>query len=141
MATHSTKASEIKRDWRLISAKDEILGRLSSRIASLLQGKHKAYYSAHLDCGDYVVVTDAALVKVTGRKRTGKVYSRHSGYPQGFKQTTFEKLMTKDPTRIIYKAVYGMLPDNKLKSGRLLRLKIFPGSEHDFKDKKFIDGN
>lgn len=141
MTTYSTKASEIKRDWYFVDARDLILGRLASKLAGLLQGKHKPYYVPHLDCGDYVVVVNASLVKVTGKKRGDKVYSHHSGYPGGLKQATFNELMAKDPTIVIRKAVFGMLPDNKLKPGRLLRLKIFPGSEHDFKDKKFVSEN
>ena len=131
----SLKKSEIERKWHLIDAKDQILGRMSTRIAKLLMGKDKVYYVPHLDCGDFVVLINAEKVKVTGRKETQKLYQRHSGYPGGFKEITFEKQMAKDPEKIIVYAVGGMLPKNKLKDPRLKRLKIFTGAEHKFADK------
>jgi len=135
MRTKATKASEIKRFWHLIDAQDQILGRLSTRIAHLLLGKDKPYFVNFLDCGDYVVVINADKVKVTGRKAKQKMYSRHSGYPGGFKQISFEKQMVKDPRKIIRHAVAGMLPKNKLQDKRLARLKIFLGEKHPYEDK------
>lgn len=135
MTTYSTKASEIKRSWHLIDARSQILGRLATRISRLLMGKHKPYFVPHLDCGDYVVVINAKEVKVTGKKETQKQYYRHSGYPGGFRQITFEKQMAKDPRKIIYHAVAGMLPKNKLKDKRLTRLKIFIDEKHQYEDK------
>jgi large subunit ribosomal protein L13 len=137
MDTYSPRQSEIKREWRFVNADGEVLGRLASKIALLLQGKDKAYFVSHLDCGDYVVVTNASKVKITGRKAKQKIYVRHSGYPGGFRKIVFEKQMEKDPTKVIRKAVFGMLPDNKLKSKRLARLKIFAGEENPYKNKKF----
>lgn len=135
MRTKTTKKSEIKREWHLIDAKDQILGRLAGRIALFLMGKTKPYYVANLDCGDYVVVTNAAKVKVTGKKELQKNYYRHSGYPGGFKQITLGEQRQKDPTKIIEHAISGMLPKNKLRDPRLARLKVFKGEEHDYGDK------
>lgn len=133
--TKATKASEIKREWHLIDAKDQILGRMAVKIASLLMGKEKIYLVNYLDCGDYVVVINAENVQVTGRKREQTIFYRHSGYPGGFKEISFKQQMAKDPTQIIRHAVSGMLPKNKLRDMRLARLKIFAGSKHDFEDK------
>ena len=135
MKTKSTKKSEIKRNWHLFDAKDKILGRMSSQIAMLLMGKGKPYFVPHLDCGDYVVVTNAAQVKVTGKKQEQKKYYRHSGYPGGFKELIFNQQMAKDPRKIISHAVSGMLPKNKLRDKRLARLKIFIDENHPYKDK------
>lgn len=130
-----TKQSEIKRVWHLIDAKDQILGRLSTKIAELLMGKGKSYFVRHLDCGDLVVVINAEKVKVTGKKEKQKKYYRYSGYPGGLKSETLGQLRQKNPTRIIYEAVKGMLPQNKLKKRMLTRLYIFTGEEHPYKDK------
>jgi len=135
MKTRSVKKSEIKRIWHLVDAKGQILGRLATKIASLLIGKNKPYFVPHLDCGDYVVVVNASQVKVSGRKAQQKKYYRYSGYPGGLKEITFSQQMVKDPTRIIWHAVAGMLPKNKLRDQRLARLKIFAGEEHPYKDK------
>jgi len=135
MKTQATKASQIKREWHLFDAKTEILGRLSVKIAKLLMGKTKPYFVTNLDCGDYVVVVNADKIGTTGRKLDKKIYYRHSGYPGGFRSLTLAQQMTKDPTQVIYKAVAGMLPQNKLKSKRLARLKIFKDAKHDYEDK------
>jgi len=139
MKTKATKASEIKRVWHLIDGQDQILGRMATKTARLLMGKDKPYFVNYLDCGDYVVVTNAAKIKVTGKKAKQKVYYRHSGYPGGFREISFAKQMEKDPRKIIRHAVAGMLPKNKLRDKRLARLKIFVNAEHSYKDKKFID--
>ena len=133
--TKTTKASEIKRGWYLIDVKDKRLGRVASQIAGLLIGKTKVYYSPNLDCGDYVVVINAAEVEVSGRKRKQKLYQHHSGYPGGFKERTFEELMKRDPRKIIHYAVSGMLPKNKLRDQRLRRLKVFSDDQHLYQDK------
>lgn len=133
--TKATKASEIKRFWHLIDAKGQILGRLSTRIAQFLMGKNKPYFVNYLDCGDYVVVINAAKVEITGRKAKQKMYYRHSGYPGGFREISFEKQMTKDPRKIIRHAVSGMLPKNKLRDRRLARLKIFVDEKHPYGEK------
>src|SRR4030042_2619790 len=121
--TYQPKAKEVKRDWHLMDAKGQILGRLASQIAVYLMGKHKSVYSNHMDMGDYVVVINAKDIKLTGKKTQQKLYRSHSGYPGGFKEVKFEKLINENPNRVIQKAVSGMLPDNRLKSKRILRLK------------------
>lgn len=133
--TKPTKLSEIRRAWHLVDAKEEILGRVSSRIAQLLMGKGKPYYVPYLDCGDYVVVINAVSVKVTGKKPTQKIYMRYSGYPSGLKRKTYRQVMDEDPTRIIKEAVSGMLPKNKLRDVFLRRLYIFADEKHPYKDK------
>lgn len=135
MHTKATKASEVKRSWHLVDAKGKILGRLSTQIVPLLMGKNKPYFVNYLDCGDYVVVTNAASIQITGKKAKQKLYRRHSGYPGGFREIPFEKQMAKDPRKIIYHAVSGMLPKNKLRAKRLARLKIFVDEKHPYKSK------
>lgn len=140
--TKATKASEIKRNWHLVDVGDKMLGRVSTRIAKLLIGKDKVYYSPNLDCGDYVVVINAKDVEISGRKRKQKLYRRHSGYPGGFKELTFQQLMQKDPRKVIRQTVKGMLPKNKLRDGRLARLKVFINDQHSYQDKfKKKDGS
>jgi len=138
MKTKATKKAEIKRSWHLFDADGQILGRLATQIAGLLIGKGKVNYAPYLDGGDYVVVINAAKVKVTGRKSDQKMYRRHSGYPGGFRELTFRQQMAKDPRKIVLHAVSGMLPKNKLRSPRLRRLKVFTDEKHDYQDKKFI---
>src|SRR4030043_690411 len=133
--TRVTKAKEIKREWHLIDAQGQILGRMSVNIAALLMGKNKLSFVPYLDGGDYVVVINAAKVKVSGRKAENKLYYRHSGYPGGFKKVTFAQQMAKDPTQIIRHAIEGMLPKNKLRDQRLARLKIFSENQHQYEDK------
>lgn len=135
MKTQTTKMSTIKREWHLLDAKGQVLGRLASKIGQLLMGKNKLYFVSHLDCGDWVVVINAKKVAVTGKKKDNKIYAWHTNYPQGFRQLTYKQMMLKDPTKIIYHAVSGMLPKNKLRDKRLTRLKIFAGEEHKYKDK------
>ena len=125
--TYSVKAGEIKREWHLIDATDEILGRLSTRIASLLMGKHKATFSRHLDVGDYVVVINAEKIKVTGKKATDKLYYRHTGYPGGLRSIALGKMMEEHPTRAIEYAVKGMIPHNKLGNQIIKKLKVYVG--------------
>lgn len=133
--TYQPKASEIKREWHLIDAKSEMLGRLATKIAGLLMGKGKRTYSAHMDSGDYVVVTNARKVPVTGNKEKQKIYYRHSGYPGGLHQRTLAEQRVKNPTKIIELAVYNMLPKNKLRGPRMARLKIFSEESHPYDDK------
>lgn len=133
--TYQPKAKEIKREWHLIDAKGRILGRMSTEIATLLTGKHKRVFSKHMDMGDFVVVINAKDVELTGKKSIQKIYRGHSGYPGGFKEVKISKLMKEAPTKIIEKAVAGMLPENRLKRARLVRLKIFAGNTHSFNDK------
>jgi len=132
MKTRVTKKSEIKREWHLIDASNKPLGRLAGDIARVLMGKNKTYFADNLDCGDYVVITNAGKVSVTGRKPEQKKYYRHSGYPGGFRVTTFNEQMKKDPRKIIVHAVSGMLPKNKLQDTMIQRLKVFVGTEHPY---------
>jgi len=135
MKTYSTKKTDIKRNWHLIDAKGLILGRMASNIAQLLIGKNKVYYCFNLDCGDWIVVINAADIQVTGRKETQKKYRWHTGYPGGFRELTFKQMMDKDPAKVIQLAVSGMLPKNKLRAKRLTRLRIYAGEEHKYEDK------
>ncbi len=137
-ATVSTKATEIKREWYLIDIKDKTLGRTSVQIAKLLSGKAKPYFVRNLDCGDYVVITNAKEVKVTGKKELQKSYKRHSGYPGGFKSETLKELRARKAQDIITHAVKGMLPDNRLRDRMLTRLFVFEGDTHTYTDKKLI---
>jgi large subunit ribosomal protein L13 len=130
MKTFSAKPADVVRKWYLIDASEVSLGRSSTKVAELLLGKGKPQFTHHIDCGDFVVVINAASVKVTGKKMTDKMYYSHSGYPGGLKEATLAEKLAKDPTEVIIHAVRGMLPDNKLRDGRLKRLKVYAGSEH-----------
>ena len=135
MKTFQPTQKEIVRKWHLVNARGEVLGRIASKIAGFLMGKNKATYSAHMDSGDFVVVTNSEKVVLTGKKREQKVYRGHSGYPGGFKEVTFEKMSKEHPERIIQHAVSGMLPDNRLKQDRMARLKVFKGEQHSYEDR------
>ena len=130
MKTFSAKAHEVKRDWYIVDASDKVLGRLATEIARRLRGKHKAEYTSHVDTGDYIIVTNAEKVTVTGRKFENKLYYSHSGHPGGIKDISFNKLQKKNPARIIELAVKGMLPKNPLGREMFRKLKIYVGSEH-----------
>ncbi|RME32424.1 MAG: 50S ribosomal protein L13 [Gammaproteobacteria bacterium] len=130
MKTFTATPATIKRDWYEIDAEGKVLGRLASEIARRLRGKHKPEYTPHMDTGDYIVVVNAAKVSVTGRKFSDKTYHRHSGYPGGLKSITFDKLIAKDPERVIRTAVKGMLPKGPLGRAMLRKLRIYPGAEH-----------
>ena len=127
---YRTRASELKPDWHVIDAEGRTLGRLCTEIAVLLQGKHKPIYVPYLNTGDYVIVVNAEKIHVTGNKLEQKVYYRHSGYHGGLKEETLAKVLAKTPTRVIKKAVKGMLPKNSLGRHMLSRLKIYAGGEH-----------
>lgn len=127
--TYQPKAKEIKREKHHLDANGEILGRLATKIARLLIGKHKRTYSPHLDSGDFVVVTNAKEVLVTGKKEKQKTYYRHSGYPGGLKAERLEELRARNPKRIVEYAVWNMLPKNRLRKNRMARLKVFAGIE------------
>lgn len=131
----TTKKQEIKREWHLIDAREKILGRLASEITPLLIGKNKSYFVNYLDCGDYVVIINAAMIRTTGEKEKNKKYTHYSGYPGGLKTITLEKLRSEHPERIIEYAVRNMLPKNKLRDQRMARLKIFASAEHPYADK------
>jgi large subunit ribosomal protein L13 len=130
MKTYSPKPHELTHDWFLIDATDLTLGRLATRAAGLVLGKHKPQFAPHIDCGDNVVIVNAEKVAVTGNKLTDKKYYRHSGYPGGIKETSLEELLAKHPTLAIEHAVAGMLPKNRLQDDRLRRLKVYAGPEH-----------
>jgi large subunit ribosomal protein L13 len=119
-----------QRNWYLVDAKGHTLGRLAVQIARVLMGKHKPIYTPHVDVGDYVVVINAADVKVTGKKREQKMYYHYSGYPGGLRERTFEQMITKHPTRPIYDAVRRMLPKSTLGRRMLRKLKVYPGPDH-----------
>ncbi len=128
--TYSPRGSEIERRWYVVDATNETLGRLASRIARVLEGKHKPTYAPHLDCGDHVIVLNAAKVAVTRDKRETKIYYRHSGYPHGLKQETLGQLLARRPEEVIRRAVKGMLPHNRLGARQLRKLKVYAGPDH-----------
>jgi len=130
MKTHSTKPSEIERQWYVVDAEGRTLGRLASEIAKILKGKHKPIYAPNLDTGDFVVVVNAEKVHVTGRKMDQKLYHRHSGYPGGLRSITLRDQLKRHPTRVIHSAVRGMLPHNKLGRSMLGKLKVYAGDAH-----------
>lgn len=130
MKTFSAKTHEVERDWYVIDASDAVLGRLATEIARRLRGKHKAEYTPHVDTGDYIIVTNAEKVVVTGRKFKEKMYYNHSGKPGGLKSISFDKLQEKNPARIIERAVKGMLPKNPLGREMYRKLKIYVGAAH-----------
>lgn len=136
MKTYSAKPSEVVRSWYVIDASEAPLGRVATKIATLLTGKTKPMFTHHIDCGDYVVVINAANLVVTGNKLEKKMYYRHSNYPGGLTETTLAEKMASDPTKVIFQAVRGMLPVNKLRPGRLERLKIYAGAEHNHEAQK-----
>jgi len=137
--TYAVKASEIERGWWLVDASDQTLGRLATRIATLLEGKHKPIYSPHLDSGDHVVVVNAAKVRVTGNKLTQKIYYRHSNYPGGLKEESLQTLMARKPEIVIERAVKGMLPQNRLGRAMFKKLKVYAGADHPHQAQQPVD--
>lgn len=130
MKTHAVKASEITREWHVIDASGQTLGRLAARVAVLLRGKHKPTYSPHLDVGDHVIVINAAKIKVTGHKLSDKMYYRHSQYPGGLKTVALGELLEKRPGRVIELAVKGMLPHNSLGRQMFRKLRVYAEGKH-----------
>ena len=130
MKTKSIKQSEINKEWWLVDAQGQTLGRFSSKIAQILRGKHKVDFTPHMDMGDFVIVINAEKVKLTGTKENNKVYFRHTGYPGGVKETKYSEMIQKFPERIVENAVKGMLPHNRLGRKILLNLKVYKGQEH-----------
>lgn len=128
--TYSAKPTEVARNWFIVDASGQTLGRLATQIATKLTGKDKPMYTSHIDCGDYVVVLNSDKIAVTGNKLADKKYYRHSGYPGGIKEITLEAQMAKDSTQVIEHAVAGMLPKNKLRDERLKRLKVYATDQH-----------
>ncbi len=130
MKTFTLKAKDIKKNWYLIDAEDQVLGRLSTKIAQLIRGKEKPEFTPHLDMGDFVIVVNADKVKVSGSKEDDKVYWRHSGFPGGQKETSLSEMRDKFPDRIITNAVKGMLPHNRLGRKMLKNLKVYADENH-----------
>ena len=135
MRTIQPKQTNIKRDWHLIDANGKILGRTATEIVKYLMGKHKKDYTPHVDMGDHVVVINCEKIKVTGKKAEQKLYYSHSGYPGGFKQVTYRKMSEEHPERIIELAVKRMLPENRLRDNRMVRLKVLVGERNPYKAK------
>jgi large subunit ribosomal protein L13 len=130
MKTFVAKPLEVKRDWYVVDADSKILGRLAAEIASRLRGKHKAIYTPHVDCGDYIIVVNAEKIAVTGAKRTDKMYYRHTGYVGNMKSASFEKMIERSPERVLELAVKGMLPKGPLGRDMYRKLKVFAGNTH-----------
>ncbi|HYH75295.1 MAG TPA: 50S ribosomal protein L13 [Candidatus Saccharimonadales bacterium] len=136
MKTFSAKPTDVTRKWYVIDASTAPIGRVATQVATLLTGKGKPMFTKHIDTGDYVVVINAGNVQVTGGKMDTKKYYRHSGHPGGLKEATMREKMEKDPTYALIHAVRGMLPVNKLRDGRLERLKVYAGAEHNHEAQK-----
>lgn len=130
MKTLAPKADQIQHDWFIVDATDMVLGRLATNVASILRGKHKPYFSPHLDTGDYVVVINAEKIKLTGTKELSKTYQRYSGYPDGLTVIPYKRMLETKPEEIIMHAVKGMLPKNTLGRQIIKKLKIYAGNEH-----------
>lgn len=131
MKTYSAKPTDVVRKWYVVDAAEAPLGRVATVVATLLTGKGKPQFTHHIDCGDFVVIINADNLVATGNKMEDKKYYRYSGYPSGLTTIALKDQMAKDPTKPLYKAVRGMLPVNKLRDGRLKRLKIYTGTEHE----------
>ncbi len=130
MKTYMAKPSEVTRKWYVIDANNQTLGRLASQVAAILKGKHKPTFTPHVDTGDHVIVINAEKVRLTGKKLQDKKYYRHSGYPGGIKEITAGELLKRHPERVIRKAVWGMLPHNRLGRKMIKKLKVYAGEEH-----------
>jgi large subunit ribosomal protein L13 len=134
--TYTPKPEDIQREWFVIDAKDQTLGRLAARIAHILRGKHKPIFAPHTDTGDYVIVVNCDKIRVTGRKLDQKVYYRHSNYPGGFRSETLREVLQRHPDRVIQTAVRGMLPHNRLGRQMIKKLKIYEGANHPHEAQK-----
>lgn len=136
MKTYSAKPADVTRAWYVIDASDATLGRVAAKAATLLTGKGKPQFTAHIDCGDFVVITNADQLKVSGTKLETKMYYHHSGFPGGLKERSLKEVMEIDSSRAILEAVRGMLPGNKLRDERLKRLKIYADADHKHEAQK-----
>ncbi len=130
MKTYSAKPLEVERKWYLLDAEGQTLGRLAVLAANILRGKNKPQYTPNVDTGDFVIIINADKITVTGKKETGKIYYHHTGYPGGLKSASFKELMEKDATKVIEKAIKGMLPHNTLGQEQFNKLKVYAGAEH-----------
>jgi len=128
--TYAVKASEIDREWFVVDAEGKTLGRLATKIATVLRGKHKAIYTPSMDAGDFVIVVNADKIAVTGKKLQNKKYYRYSGYPGGLRETTLQRMLERHPERVIEHAVRGMLPKTKLGRKMIKKLKVYAGATH-----------
>src|SRR5690625_1303417 len=130
MPTYSPSAKDITREWYVVDAQDQTLGRLATRVASVLRGKHKPTYTPHMDMGDHVIVVNADKVVLSGNKVEQKTYLSHSGFPGGVRSVPFAAMLEKQPTKVVEKAIHGMLPKNKLGRAMKLKLKVYAGPDH-----------
>ena len=130
MKTFSAKSHEVQRDWFVIDATDKVLGRVASEVARRLRGKHKPEFTPHVDTGDFIIVVNAAKLRVTGTKELNKTYYRHTGYPGGIYETNFQKMQQRFPGRALEKAVKGMLPKGPLGYAMIKKMKVYAGTEH-----------
>lgn len=130
MKTYTAKKGEIERQWVVIDAQDQVLGRLATRVAHILRGKNKPVFTNHVDTGDFVIVVNAEKIRLTGNKLDGKIYYRHSGYPGGIKGMTAREMLERKPEQVIRTAVKGMLPKNRLGSKMITKLKVYAGPDH-----------
>lgn len=130
MKTYSAKLSEVQREWRVVDADGATLGRLATRVATILRGKHRVTFTPSLDTGDPVIIVNAAKIKVTGNKLKDKMYVRHSGYPGGFRAENLELLLARRPEEVIRRAVRGMLPQNRLGEQMMRKLHVYAGADH-----------
>jgi large subunit ribosomal protein L13 len=133
MKTYSAKKEDIERQWVVIDAQDQILGRLATRVATILRGKNKPIFTNHVDTGDFVIIVNAEKVRLTGNKLDAKMYYRHSGYPGGIKGMTAREMLVRKPEQVIKIAVKGMLPKNRLASQVITKLKVYAGPDHPHK--------
>lgn len=136
MKTYSAKPSDVTRTWYVIDASEAPMGRIATKAATLLTGKEKPMFTHHIDTGDYVIIVNAEKLVVTGNKLEDKMYYHHSHYPGGLKEATLKEKMAKDPSHALTHAIRGMLPVNKLRDGRLARLKVYAGAEHNHEAQK-----
>jgi len=136
LKTYHAKPGEVEREWLLVDATDQVLGRLASEIAQILKGKHKPQYTPHVDTGDFVVVVNAEKIRLTGNKLNDKMVYRHSGYPSGLKEIPISRMLERHPERVIEKAVKGMLPKNTLGRQMGRKLKVYAGPDHPHQAQK-----
>ena len=136
MKTYMAKAADVQRKWYIVDAQDVVLGRLATRVASVLRGKHKPTYTPHVDSGDYVIVINADKAVLTGKKLDQKMYYHHSGYPGGLSQTPYRSLMEKKPEFAVKKAIVGMLPKGPLGRSMAKKLRVYAGAEHEYAAQK-----
>ena len=136
MNTYMAKAADVQRKWYIVDAQDVVLGRLATRVASVLRGKHKPTYTPHVDTGDYVIVINADKAVLTGKKLDQKIYYRHSGFPGGLKETPYRRLMAEKPDFAVKKAIVGMLPKGPLGRSMAKKLRVYAGAEHEYASQK-----